>query len=146
MEVGGANKLPFFVMKESVEYNNTKHILDGIDKFNESGDTKYLWDIFDDLRHCVQSLYYKRLKGNPHCYDNFIENSIMVTEKWLIDIKKRRDKGNPYKITSPISYAHYMLLRYLPSDDAIWNLRCSMSDITEKNLSEDGHNITEKDD
>ena len=113
--------------KEDGTYDNTENILKCVRLYNSTGEISHLWNCFEDLRHAVQSILWRRLKGNPT--PTFTENVQMITEKWMLDIINRRKKGNPYHDTfSPISYAHFMVIRYLPSDDAAWNKRSEVED------------------
>lgn len=131
--------------KEDGTFDNTEHILKCVRLYNSTGDKKYLWECFEDLRHAVQSILWKRLKGNPT--PTFSENVQLITEKWMLDIVKRKEKGNPYHDTfSPISYAHFMVIRYLPSDDAAWNKRSNVEeDVVESFMNKDYSIGTEDD-
>ena len=117
-------------------YDNSEKIVRDVQLYNETGDKHYLWDCYEELRHCIQSLLWKRLKGNPT--PNFTENVQTITEKWMLDIITRKERGNPYyENFSPISYAHFMIVRYLPTDDAIWNKKVDAEDVVELYMPKD---------
>lgn len=114
-------------MKTEKGYDNTANILKNVRAFNATSNKQYLWNCFEDLRHAVQSLLWRRMKGNPP--PTFNDNVMVITEKWMLDIATRLEKGNPYKDTfSPISYAYFMIRRYLPTDDAVWNTRSNTTE------------------
>lgn len=105
---------------EDGTYDNTKHILECIKKYDKSLDKRELWLCYEDLFHAVKSLMWKRLKGIPT--PNLDDNCRIVTEKWMLDIIKRKSKGKDItSMRSPISYAYFMIMRYWPTDDKIIN-------------------------
>jgi len=132
-------------MKTEKGYDNTENILKNVFSYNMTGNKDYLWKCFDDMRHAVQSLLWKRLKGNPT--KTFTEDVMTITEKWMLDIINRREKGNPYPDKfSPISYAHFMIVRYLPNDNSIWNTRSNVEeDVVESFMHKDYSTGTECD-
>lgn len=111
--------------REDGTYDNTENILGCIARYDDTLDKKYLWECYDDLFHAVKSLMMKRLHYHPT--EDLDMNCEMVVEKWLLDIVKRKSKGKDITgMKSPISYAHFMILRYWPRDDTIMNTAVSI--------------------
>lgn len=120
---------------ENGSYNNNENILKCICNFDKTGDKKELWACYDDLFHAVKSLMWKRLRGFPT--PNLDDNCRLVTEKWMLDIIKRKSKGKVItNMQSPISYAHFMILRYWPTDDTIMNTAVHIEAKEEHSLEE----------
>lgn len=115
---------------KEIEYKNTERILENQALYNQTGDTKYLFNMYPDLLHAVKSLAYKRFKGYipPFYHDTFQENVEMCTHEWMLYMKYRLEKGNPLVMKSPISMAHYMILRNWPVDDGPMNKRLEWRD------------------
>lgn len=133
--------------KGSVQYENTKRIKEANIKYNETGDMRYLWNVYDDLKHAIKSMALKRMKypdlRTKDKWDYLEEIVTTITEDWMLYFKKRRDKGNPLVMKSPISYAYYMIKIYWPNDDHfIWNEVDYDPNWEEDSL--DSHNIFEE--
>lgn len=112
--------------KGSEQYENTKRIKEANELFNETGDMKYLWGVYDDLKHAIKSMALKRLKypdlKTKDKWEYLDEIVTTITEDWMLYIQSRRNKGNPLTMKSPISYAYYMIKIYWPNDDQfVWN-------------------------
>lgn len=133
---------------KEIEYKNTERILENQALYNATGDTKYLFNMYPDLLHAVKSLAIKRFKGYipPFYHDTFQENVEMVTHEWMLYMKYRLEKGNPCVMNSPISFAHYMILRNWPTDDGPMNKRLEWQDYMDEVIeapASDKHEILE---
>lgn len=121
---------------ENGSYDNNENILKCICNFDRTSNKKELWACYDDLFHAVKSLMWKRLRGFPT--PDLDDNCRLVTEKWMLDIIKRKANGKVItNMKSPISYAHFMIMRYWPADDAIWNKKADSEDVVELYMTKD---------
>lgn len=131
------------------KYQNSQRMIAAQDKFNATGDSRYLFEAYDDFRHAIKSMIVKRFKGGSVMWGSYqweyidsITDDLVLT--WFQIFKRRREKGNPVNMRSPISNAYFIVLAHYPQDDRYW-LNMNQEDIINIKGTDDDHENFERD-
>lgn len=125
-------------MRTKKQYENTARIQSNLALFNETKDSSFLFNCYNDLFHAVKSMMIKRSKG--YIYPGIDEKADLITLEWMMDIQKRVKDGKYVEITSPASMAYFKVIRYNPQDDGVWNSRVEITEENEHYIPENAFN------
>lgn len=125
-------------MRTKKQYENTARIQSNLALFNETKDSSFLFNCYNDLFHAVKSMMIKRSKG--YIYPGIDEKADLITLEWMMDIQKRVKDGKYVEITSPASMAYFKVIRYNPQDDGVWNSRVEITEENEQYIPENAFN------